>query len=189
MKIQGLLKTLVLSTSVLLSSCKNRPLVECSEKMISPVLKTQIDSIAKESQKVLNDTAYKCFHKDTLFLTKSAKDKIAISKFVTRMNELAKQNVDSTVVDVITTKRPIWHSGFSCSYIVDFREHEHIIKAANYLNPKAVIKSDKLFTRDSASIYIPVEFYGIPNYGKVLDEKTIRKLDYLNNLPRLETKY
>lgn len=158
MRLGNLLKTGVLSAALSTSavSCQKAPLREMPAKYVTETVANRLDSIASETQRVLADTNYKCFGYDTIELTKEFFKNPA--KFIKKMNNKAVQKTPSTCVGVYTTTIPV-----STGKITVLTTQVHSIYEDDFLKPKAIIRSPKIFTRDSVDMYVPTEYWGKPN--------------------------
>jgi len=157
MRISNSIKTAALSIMISgFSACERKPFKELPKKYVPELVQTKIDSLSKTSQRVLKDTTYKCFGKDTLlFCKKSEPD---CDMFVKEMNEHAKRKSGKSAVNSYTVLVPMYN-GKRTMWIPQVRhDYEY-----NYLKQQTVIRDTKLFTTDSTDIYVPVEYYGIPN--------------------------
>ncbi len=154
MKIRSLFMAGVLTMGV--NSCKKAPYQEMSEKYIPQIVTERVDSIALESKKILKDSSYIKYANDTIELTKDFFNKPA--KFVKRLNNSAESNIPQTSTGSYTTMIPVV-SGKTTIMVPQV----HNIYEDNFLNTKTVINSTKIFTRDNSNMFVPVEYYGIPN--------------------------
>lgn len=150
-----IISSLIAGSQFAVTSCKKAPLRPMAENAIQPIVTQKIDSIAKETQKILQNSKYQKFGEDTLELTK---DFLSNPKdFVDKINKLATVHSPEECVGSRTVMRHI-HNGKSIRTIPQIK---HIYEDT-YKNAKAVINSTKIFTRNNKDIYVPVEYYGIP---------------------------
>ena len=152
-----ILSSLIAGSQFAVTSCKKAPLKPMSEKYIQPVVTQKIDSIAKETQKILQNSKYQKFGEDTLELTK---DFLSNTKnFVDNINHSATIHIPEECVAtyVVMTPIPIYNAKSLQTIPKLKRIYEDI-----YKNAKAVISSTKIFTRNNEDMYVPVEYYGIP---------------------------
>lgn len=150
-----ILTSLIAGSQLAVTSCKRAPLRPMPEKQIQPIVTQKIDSIAKETQKILKISEYQKFGQDTLELTKDFLSNP--KKFVAKINKSATRNTPEECVGSYTVMTQIYN-GKSTITIPQIR---HIYED-EYKNAKAVISSTKIFTRDNKDMYMPVEYYGIP---------------------------
>lgn len=158
MRVNNLIKAGVLSAvlSTGAVSCQKAPLREMPAKYVSETVAKRLDSIASETQKVLADTNYKIFGHDTLELTKEFFKNP--SKFIKKMNGKASLKTPSTCVGSYTTTVPI-----STGKSTIISTQVHYLYEDDFLKPKTIISSPKIFTRDSVDMYVPIEYWGKPN--------------------------
>ena len=156
MRIRNIILTsLIAGSQFAVTSCKKAPLRPMAENAIQPVVTQKIDSIAKETQKILQNSKYQKFGEDTLKLTKDFFSNP--KKFVDNMNKFAAVHSPEECVGAYTEMIQI-HNGNSITTIPKLRQiYEDV-----YKNAKAVISSTKIFTRNNRDMYVPVEYYGIP---------------------------
>lgn len=156
MRIRNIILTsLIAGSQIAVTSCKKAPLRPMAEKSIQPVVTQKIDSIAKETQKILQNSKYQKFGEDTLELTK---DFLSNPKdFVDEINKSASLHIPEECVGSYTVMRQIYNGKST----ITIPQIQHIYEDT-YKNAKAVISSTKIFTRDNTDMYVPVEYYGIP---------------------------
>ncbi len=156
MRIRNIILTsLIAGSQFAVTSCRKAPLQPMSEKYIQPVVTQKIDSIAKETQKILQNSKYQKFGEDTLELTK---DFLSNPKnFVDKMDKYAAVHTPEVCVGAYTEMIQV-HNGNSITTLPQLKQ----IYADVYKNAKAVISSTKIFTRNNKDMYVPVEYYGIP---------------------------
>ena len=150
-----ILKSLIAGSQFAVTSCKKAPYQPMSEKYIQPVVTQKIDSIAKETQKILQNSKYQKFGEDTLELTKDFFSKPR--NFVDKMNESATAHIPEQCVGINTVMMPV-----SCGKTTIIIPQSQPIYEDVYKNAKTVISSTKIFTRNNKDMYVPVEYYGIP---------------------------
>ena len=154
----GNLKTFALS-SLLLSgatSCVQKSYVEMPQEKVSAEVKATLSTMINETSEVKNDTSYILYGKDTLLLWSDVASKQ--KRYLQNINNAASSNTPQTVVD-----RKIVLIPSRVGNTTIMRQHVRVVKEPNYIETKAVIPSDKILTRDSVAMYIPVEYYGKHN--------------------------
>ena len=182
------LRTIATTTMLALStsSCMQKAggYVDMPQNLIDPVVREVVNNVVTATRKSIPDSTYKCFHKDTLYFHRDLIKKNGEAYMLDKLHEKAIQAVDSTTHEtipvVVPRKKKVGKDGERV--IVDLIEKEIPIRSADHLDPRAVIASDKILTRDSVNIYLPVEYYGVPN--SELGERAIRLKSYLESLPR-----
>ena len=159
MKLNNIYKLAIFSSLLTAStaSCVKKPLKEIQTTYLPEKAMIKLDSISKESQKVLLDTSYHFYGYDTLELNINEL-KTEPKTIVEKLDRKAKQNTPSTVM------KPMFFNNKMKLYPKIKHDYE-----PNFINQKVIIKDIKLFTRDSTDFYVPVEYYGIPNQ-KVLNK-------------------
>lgn len=152
------LKTIALSSMLALgaSSCVQKPFVEMPEENISGEVKATLDSLVLETSKTKEDTSYVFYGRDTLLLWKDFNKKP--DRYLKNINTESKSNVPTTVVGRHTVLIP---SRVGNTTVM--RQHVRVDREPDYIETKAVIPSNKILTRDSVAMYIPVEYYGKQN--------------------------
>lgn len=158
MRIRNLLMIgLLASGGLAVTSCKKAPFQEMTAKHIAPVVTERIDSIAQASKQILANKNYQKFAEDTLELTKDFFNNPA--KFIEKLNKHSVDNIPETCTGSYTTTQQVYNG----SKLVGIIPVKHHIYTDNFINTKTVINSKKIFTRDGDDMFIPVEYYGIPN--------------------------
>ena len=112
-----------------------------------------LDSLAKESNKVLSDTTYKHFANDTIRIPSYLE--CIVPKFERRIQETAKRAIPMKTVGTTKTETyyPMLHQYIS---------GKRIIKAPLYNDPKVVIDNSIYYTVTGQDVYVPVKNYGKP---------------------------
>ena len=112
-----------------------------------------LDSLAKESKKILSDTTYKYFAVDTIRIPSYLE--CIIPKFQQRIQESAKRTIPMKTVGTTKTETyyPMLHQYIS---------GKRIIKVPLYNDPKVVIDNSKYYTVTGQEVYVPVKYYGKP---------------------------
>lgn len=158
MRIRNLLMIgLLASGGLAVTSCKKAPFQEMTAKHIAPVVTERIDSIAQASQKILENKNYQKFGEDTVSITKDFFNNPA--KFIENLNKHSADNIPETCIGSYTTTQQLYN-GSKLAGIIPVKRY---IYTDNFINTKTVINSKKIFTRDGDDMFIPVEYYGIPN--------------------------
>ena len=139
-----------------LPSCQKAPLKEVATAQIPPIALNRVDSFISESKKVLLNTKYQTFKKDTVKITKDFYANPI--EFFKNLNKEAKSETPRVVVRTYTVMVPsVVHKW---RVVEPQTRHEY---AKKFVEPRAVIQSNKFFTRDSVDLYVTVEYVGIPN--------------------------
>ena len=112
-----------------------------------------MDSLAKESKKILSDTTYKYFADDTIRIPSYLE--CIIPEFQQRIQESAKRTIPMKTVGTTKTETyyPMLHQYIS---------GKRIIKAHLYNDPKVVIDNSKYYNVTGQDVYVPVKYYGKP---------------------------
>jgi len=154
----NLLKVGVLSSMLTLpaTSCQRLPLKELPAEQVSSVVINRVDSFISESNNLLKKNNYQTFMNDTIKITKDFFNNPA--KFFKKLDKEAASNVPRTVVRTYTVMVPsVVHKW---RVVEPQTRHEY---EKNFIEPRTIMCSNKIFTRDSVDIYIPVKYVGIPN--------------------------
>ena len=133
-----------LAVSTLLAACvssTNKTFKPLPENLIPEQIEHKVDSLSKETKKIMNDTTYHFYGRDTLKLNKNFADKT--EKFLKEINN--------------TALEPLYPWKPASPMRVPKTKY---VYAGEHINHKAVIKDPKIFTTDSTDMYIPVEYYG-----------------------------
>lgn len=112
-----------------------------------------MDSLAKESSKILSDTTYKHFANDTIRIPSYLE--CIVPKFKQRIQETAKRTIPMKTVGVAKTETyyPMLHQNIS---------GKRIVRAPLYEDPKVVINNSIYYTATGQDVYVPVKYYGKP---------------------------
>ena len=157
MRIKNIIMSgIVIGSGILTSACKKVPFQEISRNNLPKHITEKIDSIAIESRKILDNPQYEKFGEDTLNLTGDFYKNTEI--FIKELNRTAQSKTPKTCTSHYTIMQPIYTS--KSTILVP---QTHSIYEDNYINQKVVINSDKVFSKNGKDLYIPVEYYGIPN--------------------------
>lgn len=147
------------------SGCVKKPYREMPKDSIPQGVEQKVDSLSKSSQRILNDTTYKYYGKDTLHLRMMPDGTTtSVNELQDQINKIAKSNDERVVIGSYTAMIPMYN-GKSTTYYPQVRHHY----ADKHMNQKAVVKDAKIFTTDSTDMYIPVEYYG------QINPKTLKK--------------
>ena len=139
-----------------LQACQKAPFKEVPKEKVENVIVNRVDSFISESKKVLQNDKYQIFEKDTIELTKDFFNNP--KEFFKYLDEKAKTEVPRVVIRTYTVMVPsVVHKW---RVVEPQTRHEY---AKKFIEPKSVILSDKIYTRDSIDRYVPVEFWGISN--------------------------
>ena len=112
-----------------------------------------LDSLAKESKKILSDTSYKHFANDTILIP-SYLECIA-PKFKQRIQETAKRAIPKKTIGI--TKTETYYPTLR-----QFISEKVPQKAPLYEDPKIVIDNSIYYTATGQDVYVPVKYYGKP---------------------------
>lgn len=112
-----------------------------------------LDSLAKESKKILSDTTYKHFADDTIRIPSYLE--CIIPNFKRRTQETAKRAIPMKTVGTAKTETyyPMLHQNIS---------GKRIVRAPLYEDPKVVIDNSIYYTATGQDVYVPVKYYGKP---------------------------
>lgn len=160
MRISGIkyIKTFALSSLLIAGapSCVNKPYVEMPRENVSENVKTTLDSLVDETSKIKSDTSYIFYGRDTLLLWEDFDEKT--DRYLKKINSESKSKAPQTVVD-----RKIVLIPTRVGNTTSMRQHVRVVKESDYIETKAVIPSNQIFTKDSVAMYVPVEYYGKSN--------------------------
>lgn len=158
-KINTISAFLIGGLTVLLSIFPKAPFKELPQKFVKPIVKERLESVALQSQKILEDSKYKKFGKDTLAITIDLFSNP--KKFLEKINNSAAANIPDTVVGKDWALSFLSGGGKSTPFVIlpqKVNKYENL-----FTNARAVIKSNKIFTKNGNDMFIPVEYYGIKN--------------------------
>ena len=150
------------------SSCIKKPYVEMPQEKIPSEIQNSLTTMIDETSKIKNDTNYILYGRDTLLLWEDVASKQ--KKYLQNINNEAKYNVPQTVVDRKTVLIPTRVGNTTI-----MRQHVRVVKEPNFIETKAVIPSNKILTRDSVAMYVPVEYYG--KHNSKVDEANDKKIE------------
>lgn len=146
-----------------LSACQKAPLKEVPKEKLENVIVNRVDSFISESKKVLQNKEYQSYGKDTLKLTQEFFQNP--KEFFKELDKKAKSEVPRVVVRTYTVMVPsVVHKW---RVVEPQTRHEY---ARKFVEPCALILSDKIYTRDSIDRYVPVEYFGVQN-KKLMDKE------------------
>ncbi len=154
MRINNLSKIVGISAiAATTTGCVRKPLKPMPQELISTEITHKMDSLSKETQKILNDTTYKFYGYDTLRINKDFAENPQY--FQQKMASKAK-NADKIVKTGQYTKlEPIFFNNKMMLY-----PKTHYIEEKEHTEHKAVITKPAILTTDSTDMYVPVEYYG-----------------------------
>ena len=165
------IKTLALSSLLLAgaSSCVQKPYVEMPNKNVSEEVTKTLDSLVQETSKIKADTSYVFYGRDTLLLWSDVASKQ--KRYLQNINNEAKSKTPNTVVDrkIVLIPTRVGNS-------TTMRQHVRVVRKPDFIENKAVVSSNKILTRDSVAMYIPVEYYGKHN-PEVKEEKENKNIE------------
>lgn len=144
--------------------CAKRSYKEMPKHLIPNVVKQKVDSLKIESEKILKDTTYKYYGKDTLHLSlMDGGGATNVKELQKQLNDIAKRNDKRFVESSYTYMMPISNGKTTTLYPQVGYNYADV-----HINQKALVKDAKIFTTDSTNMYIPVEYYGQinPKYKK-----------------------
>ncbi|MCM1339726.1 MAG: hypothetical protein NC191_08655 [Muribaculaceae bacterium] len=194
MKIRNICKAIVLSTALTTgTSCsKPKPFVEMPTEMIGKECKKVLDK-ARNMSRAGIDSTYEVFARDTIGYPEWA-IKRGSNRLVEDLNQRAIQKADrmfendSVPVDTLYVLEPRYGRILllpGTKHVKRIDKEMHILKAGKYKNVRAVIE-DKVLTRDSSTVCLPVKYMGVPNTNKELGPEAqklknkIEKTHYLD---------
>lgn len=127
------------------------PYVEMPRENMSPATIKNINDLTEKSKSITQDSRYVKYGEDTLEITNKSLKKTAA--FQKKLNTIASAHVEQIVTSMYLKPVPYGKS------IVMVPKYNYSPK---YTNPIAIVKPP-ILTRDSLDMYVPVEYYGIPN--------------------------
>lgn len=154
MRINSLAKIVgITAIAATTAGCVRKPLKPMPQELISTELTHKMDSLSKESQKILNDTTYKFYGYDTLRINK---DFVENPQYFQQEIDSNAKKADKTVRTGQYTKlEPLFYNNKMMLY-----PKTHYIEEKGHMEHKAVIKNPQILTPDSINMYVPVEYYG-----------------------------
>lgn len=159
MRVGNIIKTGVLAgmMSVGVSSCKKAPFQKMSADKVSTEVVTKLDSLKQEGAKLVQDTTYKFFGYDTLKITRNLTENT--DKFVKKIDKEAKANTPKVKVGEHFENMMIPKRGGGFDLIPTMKTDFE----PAYINQKAIVTSDALYTTNGKDMYVPVEYFGKKN--------------------------
>ena len=134
------------------TSCIRQPFKELNKNLVPRPIVEVVDSCARKSIKSIENPSFVKYGEDTIeFKDYYLQNKQFFGKW---LNRLSWYKCPQTQTG---TKRSLHATGGGVMFS---RRAKY---TNNFVDTKAVIKSDKFFTTDGEDIYIPVQYYGIPN--------------------------
>ena len=154
MRINSLSKIIGITTIAAAAvGCTRKPLKPMPQELIPTEITHNLDSLSKESQRILNDTTYKFYGNDTLRLNKDFAEN---PQYFQRKIDSKAKKADKTVkMGKYTKLEPMFFNNRMMLY-----PKTHYIEEKGHIEHKAVIKNPQILTTDSINMYIPVEYYG-----------------------------
>ena len=133
------------------SACK-RPtnLVPMPKEFVQPKTTAIIDSLVREGKKVSENPDYVYLGCDTLELNKDFSKNP--SKFFDKTELILRDKFNDKMC---TNEYDHIYSDPDGAGIIHYKDYKNI-----YINKTAIISSPETYTRDSADVFIPVEYYG-----------------------------
>lgn len=153
MQIGRIFKAVVLSTSMLTTSCSPGPLHKIT--WANEVTRT-VDTFKKASREILNDKTYTRYGQDTLEIPKDFLQKQG--NFLDNLNRKAKSNVPQEITGSYTTTTFI-----TVNKILVPTIQTHYIYKDKYINCKSVINDGILANKNEKRLFVPVDYYGQAN--------------------------
>ena len=153
MKVGKILKFGIISGLMSLSSasCQKTADKFYPAKNIKSGIINRINIIKWQTHRILQDSSYKYYGNDTLEITNEIFN--GTRAYINKLNKIAEKSTPNHGKNLKFTKE-------GTSKKIDTSKDTFIPK---YIKQKTVIKSDDVFTRNGEDVYVPVEFYGIPN--------------------------
>lgn len=138
-----------------LTACEKPVLKKTNQPLLTSTTKELVDSFAKESKKVLNNSEYKCFAKDTIPLHFYMSAEMLERRLNTRMSMAMPQvKIGEKYEDRLRL----------CGKVLSRRREKIDINEPKYIEPKVVIDNSNYYSyRWFNSAHIPVKYYGKPN--------------------------
>ena len=109
--------------------------------------------MVKENKKVLYDSNYVKCGKDTVLVPPYIE--AHMDKFERNIQESIKKTVPKSIIDSTTVKT--YYPSMK-----QFLEHTKYTYADDYKDVKPIIDNSKYYTTNGYTVYVPVEYYGIP---------------------------
>lgn len=150
-----LIGAFALSTS-LISCNRERSYKELNKEDVPIEFKEAIDSFVHENKDIPENPNFVKYGEDTLRFEKFYL--YDTPRFRRDLEKMAQKNMPKTCVGSKKDLVPIFNGK-----TVVLRAKKRNIYEYHYVNNKAVVVSDKLFTQRGRDIHIPIQFYGEPN--------------------------
>lgn len=157
MKVGNVLKYGILSGLFAVSACKKTPYVLKPAAEVPARMENKINLLKMQTNYILKDKRYEYFGKDTLEITDDIYNGIRL--YMRKMDQVAEKNTPKTKTGHHLENQMIPKTGGGFD-IIPIMKNDY---SPNYINQKAVITSNDVFTRNGEDIYVPVEYCGIPN--------------------------
>src|SRR5574344_138711 len=154
MKIKTIVQAVAIAGLSTLSTLSERgPLVVAKPNR---TVKGKVDSIARESRKILKDRTYTKFRNDTIKLRDDFRDNP--NGLVQDMNKSAQKDIPKTQEGTELQMRPLVSKKSVSLYPTLVAVYKD-----NFVKTKAVIRSSKMFSDRAKNLYVPIEIYGHKN--------------------------
>jgi len=137
------------------TSCKKD-----SYKIVEQVpfnISSKVDLLRHKTSGIIKDASYKCYGYDTLEISKDFYSNQ--KKYIEYLNKQAQKKTPKTKRGKHLENQMIPKTGGGFELIPVWKSDYK----NDYIEQKAVIKSKNIFTTNGNDLYIPVEYYGIPN--------------------------
>ena len=154
MRIQRVLNTGILGTMLVCSvcSCEKKPYYEMSE--VPYDVKSKMDLIRHNTTDILRDTSYHTYGYDTVKINKDFyHDK---QKYLESLTQKAIKQTPKTEIGKHIEIQMIPKRGGGFDQIPVLKKDYK----PDFKDQRPVIQSNKVFTTDGKTLYIPVEYYG-----------------------------
>ena len=159
MKVSQIIKTGIISTMLVsgVTSCKKVPFSHVQKTNLPKEVTGKLDSLSLITQKIKNDKTYYHFGNDTLEITDKLTKKPA--EYLKKLNNQAIKNTPTVKTGTHTEIQMIPKTGGGFTQIFVVKP----TKEPKYIEQKAVINPENIYTRDGKDYYVPVEYYGKHN--------------------------
>jgi len=159
MKIGKILKVGILGGLISLSSasCKKASSGYIPAQNIPQGIAKRVELIRWQTHRIVQDSSYKYYGKDTLEITEDIFN--GTRAYLNKLNKIAEKKTPDIWTGAKLIRETIIENNGKRNEIQLLKD----IYIPRYINQKAVIKSTDVFTHNGENIYVPVEFYGIPN--------------------------
>ena len=138
-----------------LTACEKPVLKKTNNPLLTSTTKEVVDSFAKESKKILSNSEYRCFAKDTIPLNFYMSPEMLERRLNTRMSIAMPQvKVGGKYEERLRV----------CGKVLSRKIEKVDIKEPKYIEPKVVMDNSNYYSyRWFNSAHIPVKYYGKPN--------------------------